>query len=128
VSTLRFIWDPAKARANERKHGISFEEACSVFEDHLGAPSRAERASRILEEREAMRKRYDFGEAKPNPYARRLKKPVTIRIDEATLAYFQALAEKLGVPYQSLINLYLRDAARRELVLRWSPASARDAG
>jgi uncharacterized protein (DUF4415 family) len=72
-----------------------------------------------------MRKRYDFETAKPNPYARRLKKPVTIRIDESTLAYFRALAEEMGVPYQSLINLYLRDAARRELVLRWSPGPAR---
>lgn len=68
-----------------------------------------------------MRKHYDFSTARPNPYAKRLKKPVTIRLDEATIAYFKALAEETELPYQSLINLYLRDCATQErrLDLSW---------
>ncbi|HEV7668053.1 MAG TPA: BrnA antitoxin family protein [Thermoanaerobaculia bacterium] len=53
-----------------------------------------------------MRKTYDFTDAKPNPYAKRLKKQVTIRLDPGVLAYFQELAEELGIPYQTLINLF----------------------
>jgi predicted DNA binding CopG/RHH family protein len=70
-----------------------------------------------------MRKHYDFSKARRNPYAKRLKKQVTIRLDEGTLAYFKKLAERAGIPYQTLINMYLRDCAEshRELRLRWSP-------
>jgi predicted DNA binding CopG/RHH family protein len=76
-----------------------------------------------------MRKEYDFSKARPNPYAKRLKKSVTIRLDEATIGYFKGLAEKIEIPYQSLINLYLRDCAtsKRKLALQWRP-SARGAG
>jgi uncharacterized protein (DUF4415 family) len=68
-----------------------------------------------------MREEYDFSRARRNPYARRLKKPITIRVDEATLAYFKGLAEELEFPYQSLINLYLRDCAakKRRLSMTW---------
>ena len=71
-----------------------------------------------------MRKHYDFSKARRNPYAKRLKKQVTIRLDEPTLAYFKALGERLGMPYQTLINLYLRDCAqsKKELRLQWSPS------
>jgi predicted DNA binding CopG/RHH family protein len=58
-----------------------------------------------------MRKEYDFSKARKNPYARRLKKSITIRLDEPTLQYFRRLAEEAELPYQSLINLYLRDCA-----------------
>ncbi len=58
-----------------------------------------------------MRRQYDFSKGKKNPYAKRLKRQVTIRLDEATIAYFKALAEETGIPYQTLINLYLRDCA-----------------
>lgn len=51
-----------------------------------------------------MRKSYDFSEAVPNPYAKRLKKQVTIRLDLQTLDYFKKLSEELGMPYQTLIN------------------------
>jgi uncharacterized protein (DUF4415 family) len=72
-----------------------------------------------------MRKQYDFSQGKPNPYAKRLKKQVTIRLDEGTIQYFKSLAEETGVPYQTLINLYLRDCAstRRKLALNWRPAA-----
>jgi predicted DNA binding CopG/RHH family protein len=68
-----------------------------------------------------MRKHYDFSDSKPNPYAQRHKKQITIRLDEDTIAYFKTMAEEKGIPYQSLINLYLRDCAesRREIKLDW---------
>jgi predicted DNA binding CopG/RHH family protein len=68
-----------------------------------------------------MRKHYDFSKARRNPYARRLKKQVTIRLDEPTLTYFKDLAERVGMPYQTLINMYLRDCAenRKQLRLQW---------
>ena len=68
-----------------------------------------------------MRKNYNFSGGKKNPYAKRLKKQVTIRLDEGTIAYFKDLAEDVGIPYQTLINLYLRDCAatNRKLALEW---------
>ena len=72
-----------------------------------------------------MRKHYDFSRAKRNPHARQLKKQVTIRLDQETIRYFKSLSQELGVPYQTLINLYLRDcaASRRRLALSWRSAA-----
>ena len=69
-----------------------------------------------------MRKEYDFTAAKKNPYAAQLKKQITIRLDEESIGYFKAISQDAGSPYQSLINLYLRDCAanRRKLNLNWS--------
>lgn len=71
-----------------------------------------------------MRKEYDFSKAKKNPYAARLKRQVTIRMDEGTIHYFKSLAQESGVPYQTLINLYLRECAvsKKKLSLQWKPA------
>ena len=68
-----------------------------------------------------MRKEYDFSAARKNPYAAQLKKQVTIRLDEESITYFKAISEEVGIPYQSLINLYLRDCAatHRKLNLNW---------
>jgi predicted DNA binding CopG/RHH family protein len=68
-----------------------------------------------------MRKEYDFTNARKNPYASLLKKQVTIRLDEGTIAYFKELAAEAGIPYQTLINLYLRDCAAsgRKLTMEW---------
>ena len=68
-----------------------------------------------------MRKEYDFSKARRNPYAKRLKKPVTIRLDQGTIEYFKDLAVETELPYQSLINLYLRDCAAhgRRLSMSW---------
>jgi uncharacterized protein (DUF4415 family) len=73
---------------------------------------------------EAVRKRYDFSNAKPNPYAKRLKKQITIRLDDDTLAYFKQLAEDAEIPYQTLINFYLRECARtkKRPSMRWKAA------
>ena len=68
-----------------------------------------------------MRKEYDFSAALKNPYAAQLKKQITIRLDEESVNYFKAISEEVGMPYQSLINLYLRDCAAtgRKLDLSW---------
>lgn len=72
-----------------------------------------------------MKKEYDFSKMKSrkNPYAAKLKKPVTIRLSEDVIDYFKAMAEESGVPYQSLINLYLRDCANqhRKVAIHWKP-------
>lgn len=68
-----------------------------------------------------MRNEYDFSSAKKNPYAKGVKRQVTIRLDEATIEYFKQMAEDTGIKYQTLINLYLRDCAEseRRLSLEW---------
>lgn len=68
-----------------------------------------------------MREEYDFSNAQKNPYAKNLKKQITINIDSVTIDYFKDLAESLGMPYQTLINLYLRDcaASRRQPQISW---------
>lgn len=72
---------------------------------------------------EAMKAEYDFSKMKgrKNPYASKLKKQVTIRMGEDVIAYFKAMSEEMGIPYQSLINLYLRDcvAKNRKLDVNW---------
>ena len=72
-----------------------------------------------------MRKEYDFSKAKRNPYAKYLKRQVTMRLDEAAIRYFKALAAETGIPYQTLINLYLRECAAtgRRLTMHWKPAA-----
>ncbi len=72
-----------------------------------------------------MKAEYDFSKGKKNPYANRLKKQITIRLDEPTIAYFKDLAEETGVRYQTLINLYLRDcaASKRRLSMAWRSAT-----
>jgi uncharacterized protein (DUF4415 family) len=74
-----------------------------------------------------MKAEYDLSTmpARKNPYASKLKKPVTMRISEDVVAYFKKMADEAGVPYQSLINLYLRDciAQNRKVHIDW-PRSA----
>lgn len=70
-----------------------------------------------------MKKEYDLSKMKSrkNPYAAKLKKPVTMRLSEDVVAYFKRMADEAGVPYQSLINLYLRDclAQKRKVRIDW---------
>ncbi len=70
-----------------------------------------------------MRDHYDFSQmkGKRNPYTKYLKQPVTMRLDKDSVDYFKSLAEESGIPYQTLINLYLRDCAanERKLDLKW---------
>jgi uncharacterized protein (DUF4415 family) len=72
-----------------------------------------------------MRKEYDFSKMKsrPNPYAKALKKQVTLRLGVDVIAYFKQMAKETGIPYQNLVNLYLRDCACSHKKLRFSWAS-----
>lgn len=71
-----------------------------------------------------MKAEYDLSKMKSrrNPYARKLKKQITLRLDRDVIEYFKEKSEESGIPYQTLINLYLQDcrAARRELRMTWS--------
>jgi predicted DNA binding CopG/RHH family protein len=68
-----------------------------------------------------MRKQYDFSTSRKNPYASQLKKSVTIRLDQDSISYFKSMSEETGIPYQSLINLYLKECASsgKKLSLAW---------
>jgi uncharacterized protein (DUF4415 family) len=70
-----------------------------------------------------MKNHYDFSKMKgrKNPYLKFLKQSVTMRLDRDTIFYFRAMSEESGIPYQSLINLYLRDCAinQRKLQMEW---------
>jgi predicted DNA binding CopG/RHH family protein len=73
-----------------------------------------------------MRDEYDFSDSVANPYAKQLKKQITIRLGVDVLTYFKSLSAETGLPYQSLINLYLQDCARheRKLKMEWHPDEA----
>ena len=68
-----------------------------------------------------MRKEYDFSKSRKNPYAKQLKRQVTIRLDTMAVTYFKQMAAELGMPYQNLINLFLRECAvqRRRPTIQW---------
>jgi uncharacterized protein (DUF4415 family) len=68
-----------------------------------------------------MKDNYDFSQSVKNPYIKKLKKQVTIRLEEEVVEYFKGLAEDTGISYQSLINLYLQDCVKsqRKLSLEW---------
>ena len=74
-----------------------------------------------------MKTEYDLSKlrSRKNPYASKLKKPVTMRLSEDVVAYFKSMASEAGVPYQSLINLYLRDclAQHRKVQIKWPSAT-----
>ncbi len=69
-----------------------------------------------------MREEYDFSNARPNPYVKKLKTQVTINLDTATVEYFKSQALSSGIPYQTLINLYLKDCVQnnRQLRVSWN--------
>ena len=69
-----------------------------------------------------MKTEYDFSKARKNPYAKKLKKQITINIDGDTIEYFKGQSETSGIPYQTLINLYLADcaASKKQLKISWN--------
>ena len=71
-----------------------------------------------------MKKEYDFSEARKNPYADRVKQQITINLNQSTIQYFKDLAEETGLPYQTLINLYLTECAdkKRKPEISWISA------
>jgi predicted DNA binding CopG/RHH family protein len=92
-------------------------------EDHLHHLRTEGHADRDTDLRKVntVRAEYDFSKAVKNPYAAQLKKQITIRLDEESINYFKSISADVGIPYQSLINLYLRDcaASNRKLDLKW---------
>ena len=138
MDTLRFEWDPNKNEINKKKHGLSFEAAKEVFYDEFAIlfddPDHSIEEDRFLIigsiksqkiciVSHCYRDNENISELNPrkNPYANRLKKQITINIDGGTIDYFKSLADAKGIPYQTLINLYLRDCAdnHRQLQLSW---------
>lgn len=73
-----------------------------------------------------MRKEYDFSKSKKNPYAKRFKRQITIRLDSNTIDYFKGLSNDMGIAYQVLIDLFLRECARsmKRPVLHWNKRAA----
>lgn len=69
-----------------------------------------------------MREEYDFSDSIPNPYAKHMRKPVTIRLGTEVINYFKEMSDETGIPYQTLINLYLKDCVqtKRKLSLEWA--------
>jgi predicted DNA binding CopG/RHH family protein len=69
-----------------------------------------------------MKKEYDFSNSIKNPYAKKLKKQITIRIEKETIEYFKKLASETDIPYQKLINLFLRDCAEHKMkpTINWN--------
>ncbi len=77
----------------------------------------------IMHKGKRMKDEYDLStmKSRPNPYAKQLKKQVTMRLEEEVIDYFKSMSERAGIPYQSLINLYLKDCvrSRRQLTMAW---------
>ena len=128
MTEMTFEWDEKKNRINKRKHGISFEEAETVFydnQDHFRSKSN-EKWNQNLSRRNAkvikMRDEYDIKKLnpRPNPYADKLKKQITIRLNASTIEYFKQQAEETGISYQNLINMYLTDCAVHEKKLEYT--------
>jgi predicted DNA binding CopG/RHH family protein len=73
-----------------------------------------------------MRKEYNFDKSIRNPYYRKLKKPISIRLDAETIEYFKKLSEETNIPYQNLINSYLSECASKKLrpTLHWMKRGA----
>ncbi len=66
-----------------------------------------------------MREEYDFSNGVKNPYAKALKKPITINLDESIVSYFKTESASIGIPYQTLINMYLMDCVKNNRHLEW---------
>ncbi len=69
-----------------------------------------------------MREEYDFSQSVKNPYAEHLKKPVTVELGVEVIEYFEKMSKETDIPYQTLINLYLKDCvqSQRKLSFMWS--------
>jgi uncharacterized DUF497 family protein len=153
----------AKLQSKLVKHGVSFEEAQTVFPDEdarlIDDPDHSEEeegscywgivfrrcliVSHCYREPDStipvdfgkardsagrrsvletpMKSEYDFSKPRKNPYAKQLKRQITIRLDVTAVNYFKEMAAELGMPYQNLINLFLRDCAmqKRRPAIQW---------
>ena len=75
----------------------------------------------MKEKDDYLEKEFDFSKAKKNPYAKMLKQQITMNVSSMAIDYFKKEAERTGIPYQTLINLYLTDCAvsKRKLKMTW---------
>ena len=128
----KLIDDPAHSADEERfillglSHLLRVVVVCHCYRIHgniirIISARKATTQELKAYQRWLMRKEYDFSKARKNPYASQLKRPITIRLDEDSVTYFKTISEEVGIPYQSLINLYLRDCAtsHKKLNLSW---------
>lgn len=78
----------------------------------------------LIRDKALTKEEYDFSNAWKNPYADKVKQQITINLNQSTVQYFKDLAEKTGLPYQTLINLYMTDCAdkKRQPEVNWIPA------
>ena len=78
----------------------------------------------LIRDKALTKEEYDFSNARKNPYADKVKQQITINLNQSTVQYFKDLAEKTGLPYQTLINLYMTDCAdkKRQPEVNWIPA------
>ena len=128
MTDIIFEWDEKKNRINSRKHDIGFEEAKTVFYDNQEyfRSKSNEKWNQNLSRRNTkvmnMRDEYDIKSLNPrrNPYADKLKKQITIRLNAGTIEYFKRQAEETGISYQNLINMYLTDCAVHEKKLEYT--------
>lgn len=69
-----------------------------------------------------MKEEYDFSNAVKNPYAEKLKRQISINVDISSIEFFKNLAAETGIPYQTLINLYLADCAKnnKKITVSWN--------
>ena len=127
MNVIKFEWDENKNEINKKKHKISFEEAKTVFYDEnallIDDPEHSSEEDRFIimglsTKANLLVVCHCYRE---NPYAKKLKKQITINIDNETIDYFKAQSESSGIPYQTLINLYLADCAanKKKLHMSW---------
>lgn len=62
-----------------------------------------------------MKKEYDFSNSIKNPYTKKLKKQISIRLEKDTIEYFKVLSAEIGIPYQNLMNMFLRECAQKNM-------------
>ncbi|MBL1212072.1 MAG: antitoxin [Ignavibacteriae bacterium] len=69
-----------------------------------------------------MKKEYDFSKSVKNPYTKKMKKQISIRLESETVEYFKKLAAEIGIPYQNLMNMYLRECAQKNMKpnIKWT--------
>jgi predicted DNA binding CopG/RHH family protein len=126
VGNIKLPWGQWEARSNVAKHGVTLREAQAGSVIRL-ITRHSQRRKGVLEF--SMRKEYDFSQSRKNSYAKQLRRQITIRLDIESVDYFKELAAELGMPYQNLINLFLRDCAvhRRRPAIDWRPEPAKAA-
>jgi uncharacterized DUF497 family protein len=135
--SARLIDDPDHSEDEDRflLLGYSFRARCLIvghcYQEsncviRLISARRATARRRSLLESQ-MREEYDFSKSRKNPYAKQLKRQITIRLDTMAVTYFKQLAAELGMPYQNLINLFLRECAvqKRRPTIQWPADSGK---